>query len=381
MSLDPIVRDVVVIGSGLAGLTAAHALRGQGIEPLVLEREGEVGTSWNRRHPQLTLNTHRSVSSLPGSAYPAGTGAFPKRDAVIAHLQAFADRHRFEIRHGVEVLSLARTDGPFAIATKAGTLHARAVIVATGRDALPSIPPWKGIETFGGRIVHAAEFGEARAYAGRSVLVVGGGNSGFDVLNHLSRVETGPVWLSLRRSPGLLPKRLGGFAVHRLSPLMAALPTRLVDRLVGWTQRIAFGDLARHGFPPGRHDAATRLAEDHVAIAVDDGAVAAIKRGRISVVPPVVAFEAAGVILADGTRLEPEIVIAAFGYASALAPLLGPLGAIDEAGRPRLRGRLGETSVPGLWLVGMRPSLTSYFRQARREAEHAARSIARTMRV
>ena len=66
---------------------------------------------------------------------------------------------------------------------------------------------------------------------------------------------------------------------------------------------------------------------------------------------------------------------AALGYASALAPLLAPLGAIDADGRPRLRGALGATSVPGLWLVGMKPSLTSYFHQARREAKAAARAI------
>ncbi|WP_062121016.1 flavin-containing monooxygenase [Aureimonas sp. AU40] len=377
MSREPIVRNVVIIGAGLAGLTAAHAMRRHGIEPLVLEKKSDIGATWERRHPQLTLNTHRSLSSLPGLSYPPGTGAFPKRSAVIAHLKAFRDRHRFEIRYGVEVLSLAKTDGRFVIATNVGPLHAKSVVVATGRDAVASVPQWKGVESFTGRILHAADFGDARTYVGRSVLVIGGGNSGFDVLNHLSRVATGPVWLALRRSPGLLPKRLGGFAVHRLSPLMAALPIPLVDRLIGWTQRIAFGDLTRHGFPPGRFDAATRLTENDVAIAVDDGAVKAIKRGQIAVVAEVTGFSSSSVVLADGSTVAPEIVIAAVGYASALPPMLDQLDAFDGLGRPHLRRWLGETSVPGLWLVGMQPSLTSYFRQAHREAEQAARSIAK----
>ncbi|WP_244631308.1 SidA/IucD/PvdA family monooxygenase, partial [Aureimonas sp. ME7] len=245
-------------------------------------------------------------------------------------------------------------------------MHTQAVVVATGRDAVPIVPRWKGMETFTGQILHAADLGDIQAYRGRSVLVVGGGNSGFDVLNHLSRVDTGPLWLALRRAPGILPKRLGGFAVHRLSPLMASLPTRLVDRLVGWTQRIAFGDLTRHGFPAAQFDAATRLVQNKIAIAVDDGAVAAVKRGQITVVAGVMEFSGSNVMLSDGTTLAPDIVIAAVGYGSALMSLLSPLGAVDEAGRPRLRGRLGETAVPGLWLVGMQPSLTSYFQQAQR---------------
>ncbi|WP_192845790.1 NAD(P)/FAD-dependent oxidoreductase [Aureimonas sp. AU22] len=381
MSQEPIFRDVVIIGSGLAGLTAAHTMRQQGIEPLVLERESDLGASWDRRHPQLTLNTHRSLSALPGLSYPAGTGAFPKRSAVIAHLQAFQDRHQFEIRHDAAVSSISRADGRFNVETTVGTILASAVIVATGRDAVPVVPQWKGLETFTGRVLHAADFGDARAYQGRSVLVVGGGNSGFDVLNHLSRIETGPVWLALRNSTSVLPKRMCGFAVHRLSPLMASLPTRFADRLIGWTQRVAFGDLTRHGFPPGRFDAATRLARNQIAIAVDDGAVAAVKRGRIAVVGGVTEFGGATVTLSDGTTLAPDIVIVAVGYVSALTSLLGSLGVVDETGRPHLRGGLGETAVPGLWLVGMQPSLTSYFQQAQREAKHAARSIARMQRA
>jgi cation diffusion facilitator CzcD-associated flavoprotein CzcO len=371
---------VVVIGSGLAGLTAAHALKRRGIDVLILEKDEDVGGSWERRHPQLTLNTHRSLSSLPGLPYSPGTGAFPKRDAVVAHLREFRDRHRFDIRYGTKALAIGKGESHFRIDTNYGIFHTRNLILATGRDALPAIPPWPGLDSFTGRVVHAADFGEARGYAGKSILVVGGGNSGFDVLNHLSRVKTGPVWLSLRRGPSLLPKRLGGIAVHRLSPLMARLPTRLVDRLIGWTQRVAFGDLSRHGFPKSFSDAASRLRSSRIAIAVDDGAIAAVKRGQVSVVPEVVAFSGSAVIL-EGQTVQPDIVIAAVGYAPGNVDLLAPLGLLDASGQPIMLDDHGATAVPGLWLVGMRPSLTSYFLQAQQEAKSIAKVVSMTPRA
>jgi hypothetical protein len=162
--------------------------------------------------------------------------------------------------------------------------------------------------------------------------------------------------------------------VHRFSPLMAMLPTRLVDLLIAGTQRLAFGDLTRHGFPAGTADAATRLKRHKIAIAVDDGAIAAVKKGRIIVVPEVREFTPTGVLLADGRSVQPDIVIAAVGYASALDSLLAPLGLPDGFGG----SRPGATAVPNLWLVGMTPSLTSYFRQARLEAKHVAKAVAST---
>ena len=124
---------------------------------------------------------------------------------------------------------------------------ARAVVVASGRDRAPWMPQWPGMEQFGGRLIHAADFGDPQDYAGRSVLVMGAGNSGFDVLNHLIGVKTGPVWLSARHAPAILPKRIVGIAVHQLSPILAALPVRAADALVSLLQWMMFGHLSATG--------------------------------------------------------------------------------------------------------------------------------------
>ncbi len=58
---------------------------------------------------------------------------------------------------------------------------------------------------------------------------------------------------------------------------MAMLPTRIADGMIARTQRLVFGDLTRFGLPPAPKGGASRLGVEQIAIAVDDGAVAALK--------------------------------------------------------------------------------------------------------
>ncbi len=369
-------ETVIVIGAGAAGLAAADALSRHGVPAVVLEKEERVAEPWRRRHENLTLNTHRALSALPGLAYPPRTAAFPHKDVVVGHLEEFARSRGIAVKFGTAVERIERTGDGWLVHTGQGTLSARHVIVATGRDRLPWTPDWHGQASFQGKLVHAADFGAADDYAGKSVLVVGAGNSGFDVLNHLARADTRAVWLSARHGPSLMPKRIGQVAVARFGGFMAMLPTPVADAVIAATQRLVFGDLTRFGLPPAPKGGASRLGVEQIAIAVDDGAVAALKAGHISVVAPVAGFEGAGVRLSDGTVLQPDVVIAATGYRTGLETMLGDLGVLDAKGVPKANGGT-PSGQPGLWFIGMRPSLTSYFHSAGVQAEAIAKQIAK----
>lgn len=369
-------EPVIVIGAGAAGLAAADALGRLGVPAIVLEKEMRLAEPWRRRHERLHLNTHRALSALPGLAYPPRTAAFPHKDIIVGHLEAFARERGLAVEFGVAVEGIAHDGQRWLVHTSAGPRSAAHVIVATGRDRLPWMPDWPGAGSFQGKLIHAADFGTADHYSGKSVLVIGAGNSGFDVLNHLSGVDTKHAWLSARHGPSLLPKRIGKVAVHRFAGLMAQLPTPVVDRMISATQRLVFGDLTRFGLPPAPKGGASRLGAEQIAIAVDDGAVAALKAGRISVVAPVASFDGAAVRLSDGTMLEPDVVIAATGYRTGLETMVGELGVLDQKGVPKANGGT-PSGQPGLWFIGMRPSLTSYFHSAGLQARDIARQIAR----
>ncbi|PWJ78435.1 cation diffusion facilitator CzcD-associated flavoprotein CzcO [Pseudaminobacter salicylatoxidans] len=371
---------VIVIGAGAAGMASAHALREQGLPAVILEQEARIGEPWRRRHGNLTLNTHRDLSAMPGTSFPKGTPAFPHRDQLVAHLTAFGEGQNLPIEYGIRVDAISRADKLWTVHANGHAWTARDVVVATGRDKHPYMPQWKGAETFGGRLIHAADFGEAAAHAGKSVLVIGAGNSGFDLLNHLIRVQTGQLWLAARNGPAILPKRIAKVAVHKFSPITASLPNRLADFVVATTQRLIWGDMTRYGLPKAPGGGVSRLRSDYTAIAADDGAMNAIKAGRIKVVPTVHAFHTDGtVVLSDGQTVQPDVTIAATGYRTGLEGLVGAFGVLDEKGFPLVNGA-DHPDAPGLWFLGMRPSIRGCFRESVRQADSIARAILRNRR-
>ncbi|WP_195161639.1 flavin-containing monooxygenase [Mesorhizobium sp. NBSH29] len=365
---------MIVIGAGAAGLAMADALSKRGIAVRVLEGENRVAEPWRRRHEQLHLNTHRALSTLAGQRFPAGTRAFPHKNVLADYLTRFAEQRQINIEFNTTVERINRAGDVWLVHHAGGVERASHVVIATGRDRIPFIPDWPGKASFRGQLLHSTDFGHASHYVGRNVLVIGAGNSGFDVLNHLVKVQTGALWLSARRGPSLLPKRIGTVAVPRFAALMDMLPLPLADRLIAVTQRLSLGDLQKHGLPAPHKGGASRLAIDQIALAVDEGAAAAIKKGRIKVVPHVETFDAEGVVLGDGTRVIPDIVIAATGYRTGLEEMVGDLDVLDETGVPRVNG-VASTGQPGLWFIGMRPSLISAFRAATLDAEKIAFSV------
>lgn len=368
-------RGALVIGAGAAGLATAHALKQAGIPVAILEKSDRVAIAWRGRHPQLHLNTHRRFSQLPGLKVPKSVGAFPGRDAVVRYLEEYARFIGVPILYETAVERIDRDNNGWTVETGKGPMRARHVVIATGRDRVPRIPKWSGRQRFTGEIRHSADFGAVEHYRGKRVLVVGAGNSGSDVLNHLVRVATRSLHVSVREGSVVSPTRQLGVPVQLLSPLMEALPLAWTDRLMEATQWLSFGNLARYGLPRPA-GGATRLARQGVAPAIDNGFVAALKRNRISVMRELCRFDATGAIFADGRRIEPDVVIAATGYRTGLDPMLGHLGVLDANGVPLANGATPDPRHPGLWFVGMRPRLSGYFRAATRDSAKLARVIA-----
>lgn len=365
---------VVVVGAGPAGLAAAWALRRGGLDPLVCERSGAVAASWRTRHDQLRLNTHRMFSHQPGARIPRRFGPFPARDDYVAYLEQYAAGMR--IRFNTAVGRIERAGPGWELDVGGGRITTVHVVVATGPDAEPVMPTWPGMGDFHGMVIHAGQFRSTGEMAGRDVLVIGPGNSGVDLLNHLVRSDAAKLWLSARSGMNIVPLRLAGIPLHPVSLAARRLPRRAQDASLRAVQRLAFGDLARLGYPRSDLGAFTRIVADGVTVAVDDGFARALKAGRVTMKPGVGRFQGSSVCFTDGSACEPDVVICATGYRPALSPLVGHLVALGESGMPPFTGPASSPLCPGLWFFGLDRSIYGNMHIHRRQAGRLAHMIA-----
>jgi cation diffusion facilitator CzcD-associated flavoprotein CzcO len=323
------------------------------------------------------LNTFRGFSQLPGTRLPRGAGRYASREAFVAYLEGYAREHGLDVRLGVQARRIEQQPlGGWAVITPDGSLVSRYVVVATGWDAVPTLPGWAEEPSFAGRLLHAADVGDLGTFRDRRVMVIGAGNSGIDLAGLLVRVGAN-VTVSMRTPPNIFPRDWLGVPLG-LSVLMAEhLPIPPVDALGRFIQWQVYGNLSRYGIPRAPEGFMTRFRRAGVNPAVDDGFVSALKDGRACVVGEVERLERTGAILTGGVRLPADDVICATGYRRGLEQLVGHLGVLDERGVPRCAdGAPGDPDTPGLYFAGFRMALSGSIRVAGRHARRIAVAIA-----
>ncbi|MEV0575548.1 NAD(P)/FAD-dependent oxidoreductase [Streptomyces sp. NBC_01463] len=373
-------RPVYVIGGGPGGLAAAAALREQGVRAVVLEKSGDVGASWRRHYDRLHLHTTRRWSALPGLAMPRRFGRWVSRDDVVRYLEKYVEHHGLEVVTGVEVSRIDPAEdgsGWRLTATGGRELTGRAVVVATGYNHTPRIPDWPGRDTFTGELLHASAYRNPAPYAGKDVLVVGVGNTGAEIAVDLVEGGASDVRLAVRTVPHIVRRSTAGWPAQATGILVRRLPVSLVDRAGGLMARVAVPDLAAQGLP--RPDTGLYSRVKDGAIPVQDvGLIDAVKGGRVVPVAAVESFDEDAVVLADGTRITPDAVIAATGYLRALEPLVGHLGVLDARGRPVAHGGRTPKQAPGLYFTGFTNPISGMFREMALDAQRIAKRLART---
>lgn len=173
------IYDTVIIGGGPAGYTAALYASRAGLDTLVIEKMSAGG--------QMALTG--DIDNYPG--FPDGVDGF----TLGANMQAAAERFGAKTEYA-EVLSLELAEKVKRIITASKTFLAKTVIIATGAE-----PRELGIERekeLVGRGVHYCAHCDGRFYKGKTVAVIGGGNSAVSDALYLSRLAK-KVYLVHRR--------------------------------------------------------------------------------------------------------------------------------------------------------------------------------------
>ena len=375
-------RQVYVIGGGPAGLAAAAELRRRGMHPVILERGEQVGTSWRAGYDRLHLHTVRGLSGLPGYAIPRDAGRWPSRDAVLDYLERYRAEHKLEVRGRTEAERIAAAepgDGDgirWVIHTTAGErLPARSVVVATGNANLPYVPDLPGLDSYAGRLRHAREYRNPAPFAGLDVLVIGVGNSGSEIATDLAEGGAGRVWIAVRTPPQIVRRDTGGWPAHATGILVSRLPAALVDPVARLQQRLTVPDLTAYGIPRQDDGLLTRVRRTGEVPLQDVGFIGAVRRRAVTPVAAVTGFAGDQVLLADGSAIAAQAVIAATGYRRGLEKMVGHLGVLDASGMPKVHD--GPPAAPGLFFLGYTISLRGMLRDIAAAARRVAPAVAR----
>jgi putative flavoprotein involved in K+ transport len=373
-------NDVIVIGAGPAGLAAAGALRHYGIGAIVLERSDGVGASWRRHYDRLHLHTVRWLSHLPGYKLPRRYGNWVARQDLVEYFEDYVDAHNLDVRTGVEVERLERNGERWLVHTADGNgFEADRVVIATGYNKHPFLPDWPGLDTYTGDLIHSAYYKNPEPYLGKTVLVVGTGNSGAEICVDLIEGGAAHVQMAVRTPPTVLLRDSNGVPGQAFGLVFRHLPVPLMDRVWPLIQRTAVGDLSKHGLPTPPRGAFSKFMRDDVTPILDVGLVPLLKQDKVEVVAAVESFDGADVVLANGRRIQPDAVIAGTGFRRGLEPLVGQFGIIEpQKGRPIVHGPETHPNAPGVHFIGYTNPISGMLREIAIDARRIARAIARS---
>jgi indole-3-pyruvate monooxygenase len=371
--------DTIVVGASAAGLATAACLQRAGVTFAVLEQAPQIAAAWRGHYDRLHLHTNAGLSGLPYHGFPRRFPRYPARDQVVAYLEEYAAHFALAPRFGQRVTSVVPDNDSdegagWLIRTATDAYRSRHVVIATGNTHTPHLPRWPGQESFGAPVLHSSAYRNGRAWAGRKVLVVGIGNSGAEIA--LDLVEQGvQVCIAVRGPVNVVPRDFLGLPITAWSIALGIFPDAVADAIAWVVGRLRFGRLERLGLrklPFGPAAQFRRLGRVPI---LDQGTIARIRRGEITVVPTVASFSPGQVHLQDGSTHRFDAVVLATGYRPALDSLLGSTSAdlVDGEGFPR---QSGAEVLPGLYLCGYHVTSTGMLREIGREARRIARAIA-----
>ena len=313
--------DVAVIGAGQAGLAIGYFLARQGRRFVILEAGDSIGAAWRSRWDSLRLFTPRRYDSLAGLAFPGDPEGCPTRDEVITYLEHYAAAFELPIELDSPVRSLTRADGSFVLGLDNKRIEASQVVVATGPFQVPAVPAFA--DQLAPEVVQTHSTGYMRPsdVPEGSVLVVGGGNTGYQIAEELS--ATHQVFLAVGSRQKPLPQRLLGRDLFWWLTTTGVIK-KTVDSRIG-----------------------RRLRHKDTLIGSSPGKLK--RRHGVELKPRVVGATGRTIRFADGSKVDVDAVIWATGYR--LDHSWIDLPVLDSSGTARQRR--GVTDVPGLYFLGL----------------------------
>ncbi|MGJ1204336.1 NAD(P)-binding domain-containing protein [Sphingobacterium lactis] len=345
--------DIVVIGAGQAGLSAAYHLKREGIEAgkgfVVLDDEFGSGGAWQHRWDTLTLSNVNGINDLPGLAFEAVVDKDDKglqaNVALPKYYEQYEKTFDLPVIRPIRVTEVIERKGRFLIHTNGVQFSARGIINATGTWKTPNCPKYPGWEKFKGRQLHTGDYHGPEEFRGKHVIIVGAGISAVQLLGEISKV-TSTTWVT-RRPPD--------FRHYEFNPELGREAVAMVEERV------------RQGLPPKSVVSVTGLP---ITPAIEE----MLHSGKLDRLPMFDEITENGVRWNDGTTMDADVIFWNTGFRHSLDHL-AHLNLVTEDGGVVMAGQLATQVAkdPRIHLTGYGPSASTI--GANRAGRAAAREL------
>jgi putative flavoprotein involved in K+ transport len=313
--------DVIVVGGSQAGLAIGYFLAQQGCHFAILEAAAEPAAAWRARWDSLKLFTPVRYSSLPGLPFPGAPDSYPGRDDVASYLTEYARHFTLPVALGSRVRSVRRVEDRYRVELEDRSYTADQVVIATGPFQVPLVPPVA--DTLGQDVfqLHSTRYRAPADLPEGEVLVVGGGNTGFQIAEELAATHNVHLSIGSRQTP--LPQRILGrdlfWYLDKTGAIRKSKETRIGRRLEGRDTLIGSNPRTL------------------------------VKRHGVRLHPRAVGASGRTFRFSDGAELEVGAVIWATGFRHDHSWIDAPI--FDD--QHRVVHRRGVTDSPGLYFLGL----------------------------
>ena len=314
-------RQVIVVGGGQAGLAIGWFLKRQGRDFAILEAANEPAAAWRQRWDSLKLFTPARYSGLPGLPFPGEPWSYPGRDDVVAYLSDYARRFDLPVELGRRVRSIRAEGAGYLVELDERSYEAEQVVVATGPFQTPVVPPIADRLDPGVTQFHSVAYRRPQDVPEGRVLLIGGGNTGYQIAAELSDSHDVHLSIGSRQKP---------------------FPQRILGRDLFWY-------LDQTGLI--RKDKASRIGQRLSATDTLIGSRSRTleRRYGVELHPRTTRAEGSTIAFSNGTTLDVRTVIWATGFRSDYSWIDVPV--FDAGGRPV--HRRGITEAPGFYFLGL----------------------------
>ncbi|EKG11237.1 Flavin-containing monooxygenase-like protein [Macrophomina phaseolina MS6] len=395
--------QVVCVGAGQAGLNLAARLQALGVSCLLIDRNKRVGDNWRSRYRTLVTHDPVQYSHMAYMPFPCTWPLFTPKDKLGDWFEAYATLLEINVwlSSTITTSTYSDTTHTWTITVDRAnaaprTLRPRHIVWCTGHSGEPKIPTFPNQSTFAGTVYHGSQHVDATrntdlaALVSKHVVVIGTGNSGHDIAQNYHDAGAASVTMVQRRGTYVISAAEGKglFAMHKglyddfgpptddADVYAQSLPMAVQFALhVPFTKMLRedlekenLDGLAKAGFQVDFGHDGSGLFRKYMTRGggyyIDVGCSKLIAEGKIKVAHSpdgIKGFEKDALVLADGRRLQADIVVLATGYDNMRTSVEKALGKehaercrdvwdLDQEGE--LNAMWRPSGHPGLWFMG-----------------------------